>query len=87
MQPHIKNYFKAFGYDESSVILCELCGSVASDVHHVLARSKFGKKRKAEQDNVNNLVALCRLCHNKAHDNIVTKEFLLNIIEKRKVNL
>lgn len=64
---HVKNYFKAFGYDESSFIACEICGGDATDIHHVEPRSSFGSKRKSERDHVNNLVALCRQCHNMVH--------------------
>jgi 5-methylcytosine-specific restriction endonuclease McrA len=59
---HTANYFKAFGYDESSVILCECgCGKVANDIHHVVSRSLGGK------DTINNLIALARNCHEAAH--------------------
>jgi len=69
VKPHIKNYFKAFGYDESSRILCEYCGSgIGVEIHHVEPRSSFGSKRKDEQDHVDNLIALCRLHHHNAHD-------------------
>lgn len=67
MQPHVRNYFKAFGYDESSVILCERCGLKSTDLHHVEPRSSFGSKRKSEQDAPENLIALCRHCHDMAH--------------------
>jgi hypothetical protein len=68
MMPHVRNYFKAFGYDESSVIPCEMCGSVQGvEVHHVEPRSKFGSKRKVEQDDFSNLIALCRFDHEIAH--------------------
>jgi len=84
MQPHVANYFKAFGYGIDSVILCETCQSErATDIHHIIPRSKFGSKRKAEQDHVSNLVALCRVCHNLAHDGKITKEQLQEIVSKR----
>jgi len=85
MKPHVRNYFKAFNYDESSVILCEVCGAVAIDIHHVLGRWKFGKKQKGEQDDVTNLVALCRSCHDKAHGDYtkVYRQMCEEIISKR----
>jgi 5-methylcytosine-specific restriction endonuclease McrA len=67
MEKHVVNYMKAFGYDQSSFIPCEVCGAKAIDIHHVVPRSKFGSKRKHEQDAVKNLVALCRPCHDQAH--------------------
>jgi 5-methylcytosine-specific restriction endonuclease McrA len=62
MQPHVRNYFRAFNYDESSVILCECgCGQVAKDLHHVIPRSLGGT------DDAHNIIALSRECHDKAH--------------------
>lgn len=58
---------KAFGYDESSFISCELCGAKSVEIHHIEPRSSFGSKRKDEQDHIDNLIALCRDCHNKVH--------------------
>ena len=40
---------------------CILCGAPATDVHHVVFRSQGGK------DDVNNVVCLCRACHEAAH--------------------
>ena len=79
MQNHVKNYFKAFGYDESSFIPCELCGAKAIDIHHVRPRSSFGSKIKEEQDQPHNLIALCRICHEFAHS--VHKRFKSRIKE------
>ncbi len=77
MQPHVNNYLKHFGYTIADVIMCEVCENArANDVHHIIPRSKFGKKRKSEQDDVSNLIALCRKCHDKAHDGTLSKEYL-----------
>lgn len=85
METHVRNYFKAFGYDQSDTILCEACGKVGVDIHHVEPRSKFGKKRKSDQDAVGNLVCLCRACHDDAHgpNSREVKEVLKRIIAKR----
>jgi hypothetical protein len=83
MQPHIQIYFESFGYTVADTILCEVCGAVSVDIHHIIPRSKFGKKRKDEQDKITNLIALCRNCHVKAHENKLTKEYLQSITEKR----
>lgn len=54
----------AYGFDEMGAIFCENCQSVAQDIHHIIPRSRiFGKER----DDPNNLIALCRNCHDKAH--------------------
>jgi hypothetical protein len=67
MMPHVRNYYKHFGYDESDHLACELCGLPANDLHHVEPRSSFGSTRKDEQDAVTNLIALCRYHHDCAH--------------------
>jgi len=61
MKPHVKNYLKHYGYGEQDVILCEQCGKQAVDIHH--------KKLKSQQgtDEIDNLIALCRKCHDAAH--------------------
>ena len=74
MQKHVKNYMKYFGYGEQDCILCEACERVACDVHHVVYRSHGGS------DDINNLVGLCRECHDKAH---ARKLDCLTIIKKR----
>jgi 5-methylcytosine-specific restriction endonuclease McrA len=85
MRPHVKNYLKAFGYDEADTILCEKCGTKAVDIHHIEFRSRFGRKRNAERDAPENLVALCRTCHEAAHTNTADfKQILLDIAQTRK---
>ena len=67
MERHTQNYLRHFKYDTTDTILCEVCGSQAVDIHHIQRRSTFGKKKKEEQDDPKNLIALCRECHEKAH--------------------
>ncbi len=67
MQRHIKNYFGYYQLDENSHLTCEACWLPAKDIHHIDFRSSFWKKTKHLQDAIENLIALCRKCHNKAH--------------------
>ncbi len=85
MERHVKNYLEAFGFSGMEFIPCEVCGSSAVDIHHVEPRSSFGSKRKDEQDRVDNLVALCRYCHNGAHGDLSRewKEMLKDITISR----
>ena len=86
MQRHTKNYMKHFGYGIDDVILCEMCRAVAVDIHHIEGRMKGN----AKLDEVENCIALCRKCHDKAHanawgygkDELKTRH--LNIIEIHK---
>jgi 5-methylcytosine-specific restriction endonuclease McrA len=54
-----------FGYGEQDFMPCEVDNNPAVDVHHIHGRGK-GK------DVIENLIALCRICHNKAHNNYRT---------------
>jgi 5-methylcytosine-specific restriction endonuclease McrA len=83
MQRHIKNYLAFFKPHDDQNIPCEICKNRAVDIHHIIPRSKFGKKRKDEQDHVNNLMALCRICHDMAHAEKYTKEYLSQIHLKK----
>ena len=76
MQKHVKNYFKYFGYGIDDFINCEVCGYTASDCHHIIYRSQGGS------DDVENIIALCRDCHDAAHDCKITKEYLFDIHKK-----
>ena len=76
MQKHTKIYMSYFGYTIADVILCEKCSRVAQDIHHVNGRGK-GK------DVIENLMALCRECHNLAHSSISKKE--MQEIHNRKL--
>ena len=61
MQKHTKNYLKHHDYCKEDIILCEVCGTQAVDIHHKIHRSQGGS------DEVENLVALCRKDHEAAH--------------------
>lgn len=80
MKKHVKIYFDYFGYGIDDVILCEVCKIKACDVHHIEPKQRGGSKLK---DNIYNLIALCRSCHLKAHNNELSKELLKEIILKR----
>ncbi|ASK29689.1 HNH endonuclease [Chryseobacterium sp. T16E-39] len=83
MQKHTKNYLQFFKPHDEQNIPCEVCANRAVDIHHIIPRSKFGKKRKEEQDHVENLIALCRVCHDMAHDEKFSKDYLSKIHFKK----
>jgi hypothetical protein len=78
---HKQIYMKAFNIGPEDVVLCEVCGAVAVDVHHVLFKSQQGK------DEIHNLILLCRYHHDMAHGKITNKELtrsrLYDIINER----
>ena len=73
MKTHVKLYMNHFGYDISSFIPCEVCGTTAVDIHHIEARGIGGSK---QADNIENLMALCREDHIKYGDKKQYKDFL-----------
>ena len=79
MKPYTRNYFDFFGieYDIPTgyhdYIDCEVCKSQAVEIHHIIKKSQGGK------DNVENLIAVCRSCHNKAHDETLKQKDLQRI--------
>lgn len=66
MQKHTKIYMDYFGYGIEDFIPCEACGAKAVDIHHIHGRGK-GK------DVIENLMALCRKHHAKAHETAYSK--------------
>lgn len=78
LQNHTKIYFEYFGYDESSFIECEVCGSPAVDIHHVQARS-MGGNPNGDRDAIENLMALCRRCHIAYGDKKEWKDWLKKV--------
>jgi 5-methylcytosine-specific restriction endonuclease McrA len=85
MKKHTSEYMNHFGYTIADVILCEVCGCVANSIHHVIPRSKFGSKRKDEQDRWENLIALCNFHHDMVHNRDVSlNEKIKEIVANRK---
>lgn len=62
-----ENWFEHLKQD---VILCENCGNPAVDIHHIKFKSRGGK------DEIANLMAICRKCHNKAHCYLIDEKEL-----------
>jgi len=77
MKKHTKIYFDYFGYGYTEFIPCEMCGKGAVDIHHIKPRSFFGSKEKTAQDKIENLIALCRGCHDDAHNNKISEHDLI----------
>ena len=64
MKKHIKIYLDHHGYGLEDIIPCEKCRAVAVDIHHIELKGMGGDPSK---DRIDNLIALCRLCHDKEH--------------------
>ena len=66
MKKHTKILMNFFGYGEQDFIPCTRCGTTANDTHHISSRGSGGDKCK---DYIENLIHLCRTCHDIAHSN------------------
>lgn len=69
-----------FGYDQSSFIPCEICGSRAVDIHHIDCKGMGGSKKK---DVIENLMALCREDHEYYGDKVQWKSYLREVHSKK----
>lgn len=69
MTKHCRIYMRHFDYGEQDFIPCEACGREAVDIHHINGRGP-GK------DVVENLMGLCRRCHDFAHAEKLSKSEL-----------
>lgn len=79
MRKHAKNYLNYFNLGEQDFIYCEYSfvelGVMirADDLHHIIYRSHGGS------DEFENIIALSRNIHNKAHDNEISKQKLTEV--------
>jgi hypothetical protein len=81
MKNHTKIYFDFFGYaGEDAFVPCEMCGAKAVDIHHIERRGMGGDESK---DEIENLIALCRLCHITLGDKKQYKDLLRDVHKKR----
>ena len=69
MKKYKRIVMEFFGFAEQDVIPCEnCCKAVAVDIHHIELKGMGGRPR-GDLDVIDNLVCLCRGCHDKAHRN------------------
>lgn len=64
MKNYIKTYMTYFGYSPSEWMPCEICGAGMVDVHHLEPKSIA----KAKVNLIDNLIGVCRDCHNECHN-------------------
>lgn len=76
MKKHTKIYLDYFGFHETDFIPCEICKRSAQDIHHLNARGMGGSK---SADKIENLMAVCRICHIEFGDKKQFKEELQEI--------
>lgn len=75
MKNYVKTYHKYFNYYFGEFIPCEICQKQAVDIHHIENR----KRRMDLINDINNLMALCRKCHETYGDKNQYLEFLKKV--------
>lgn len=76
MQKYKQIFAKHYDLVASDEFACQYCRMAhAVDIHHIIFRSQGGK------DTIDNLIGLCRACHNKAHAKEITAEELQETIK------
>jgi 5-methylcytosine-specific restriction endonuclease McrA len=78
MKKHARIYLDFDGYDIPEDVICEFCSEPAVDIHHITAKGMGGNPKA---DCIENLIGLCRDCHDKAHAGLITKEELYELKE------
>ncbi len=71
MKKHTKIYTKYFEIGEQDTPRCEICSNKAVDVHHIEPRGMGGSNQK---DVIENLMGLCRSCHDKCESGEIPRE-------------
>jgi len=75
MKKYTKVYFDFFGLTIADFVSCEICGTKSTEIHHILNRSH----RKDLENEITNLMAVCRSCHVEYGDKKQYIEYLQKI--------
>ena len=77
MQSYTKIYLKAFGYAETDFVPCEVCEGKSTEIHHILGRTGD------LLNDIENLMGICRTCHEDYGQMKETTGMLLQIHKRR----
>ena len=80
MKHYIEVYHSSCGKHIGDHLDCEVCGATAVDIHHIKARGMGGNPHA---DTPENLIAVCRTCHEEYGDKKQHRVMLIEIVEKR----
>ncbi|MFA5753566.1 MAG: HNH endonuclease [Bacteroidales bacterium] len=80
MKLHTKIYHDFFRIVPGEFVACEICGAPASDIHHIACKGIGGSKNK---DYIENIMALCRSCHDKYGDREQYMQMLKDIHKEK----
>jgi 5-methylcytosine-specific restriction endonuclease McrA len=77
MKRHTRIYIKYFNIGQDDYAPCELgCGRRAVDIHHIDSRGSGGDPT-GKKDVIENLMGLCRKCHEKFGDKVEYFDYLV----------
>lgn len=72
MKKYTKTYLTAINEltdDNSTFVGCECCGTRATEIHHILNKNRLIEHGVlSRKDDIENIMAICRSCHNKLGD-------------------
>ena len=78
MKKHTRLYLDFFGFKIPEDCVCEICESPSVDIHHLKSRG-MGGDPKGKKDVIENLMAVCRKCHDECGDVPAKMEMLTEI--------
>lgn len=73
---YVKIYKEYFGYGIDDFIPCERCGKRYHSIHHIINKKMGGNKTL---DYIENLMAVCKKCHDKFTYRILSEEDAMKI--------
>ena len=85
MKKHVKIFMEYWNISIADITPCFACegeDGVINDVHHI-ENKKIGGDPLGLQDRIDNLIGLCRKCHDKAHFEKGYNEICKKILMKR----
>jgi len=82
MKKHVRIYLDFHDYQLQSDVICEICSQPAQDIHHIHAKGMGGNPKA---DCIENLIALCRSDHDKAHAGEITEDELYETISYKEI--
>ena len=82
MKSYTKVYYTFFDLDLCDFVACELCGSEAVDISHIEAKGR----RPDLKDDIRNIMAMCRFCHESTGDKKDYKEVIQKIHVTKMIN-